>query len=57
MTPTQREGWVEYDPAQVDPEVLVAAVTETGFEATVKDDARTEEDAAQLELEATPEGE
>ena len=49
------EAVVEYDPAQVDPEVLVAAVTESGFEAALKDVDQPEQDADLPESEATPE--
>ncbi len=49
------EAVVEYDPAQVDPEVLVAAVTESGFEAALKDVNQPEMDADLPESEATQE--
>ena len=38
------EAEVTYDPAQTDPEAIVAAVSETGFKATVKPEG---EDAAE----------
>ncbi len=49
------EAVVEYDPAQVDPEVLVAAVIESGFEAALKDVDEPEKDADLPESEATQE--
>jgi copper chaperone len=41
------EAVVEYDPAQVDPAVLVVAVTEIGFEAALKKSDEPETEATQ----------